>query len=359
MEAESANEERIITLSRRLATARRSGDHCRAVLECDGELAPLLRDDKGALVPHRCGVVLESLIAARAGARRKAGAFYTPPWLVSHLLDVCLDPALDELCSSLRGEELDRALVDLSVCDPACGSGNFLLPAAERIARRAVKLTLDDVLCNCIFGVDINDDAAALCRAVLVSHGKDAARVRAALERSIIAGDALHGRWPGCEAGGRGVEWECAFSRVFARGGFGVVVGNPPFLNQLESATVGSREDAGHLRSVSEGVISGYADAAAAFLLLASRIARAEGRFALVLPRTLLSSRDGGALRSHLASTHSVEHLWVSDGNVFAASVYTCVVSCRKRATTAHEISRSLFRFRRNGNLEVIGPAVS
>jgi type I restriction-modification system DNA methylase subunit len=70
---------------------------------------------------------------------------------------------------------------------------------------------------------------------------------------------------------------------------FDVVVGNPPFLNQLSRATSRRPQRFGG---------GPYADAAAEFLALAMRLARPGGRVGLVLPQSLLSTRDAAAIRA-------------------------------------------------------------
>ena len=62
-----------------------------------------------------------------------------PTSLISCLLDSALDPVLDE--AAAKGEE---AILDLKVCDPACGSGHFLVAAAHRIAKRLASARTGD-----------------------------------------------------------------------------------------------------------------------------------------------------------------------------------------------------------------------
>ena len=52
--------------------------------------------------------------------RKKRGHFSTPPALVERILDAC-------------GYILDANLAQVRVLDPACGSGNFLVGAAQRL----------------------------------------------------------------------------------------------------------------------------------------------------------------------------------------------------------------------------------
>ena len=72
-------------------------------------------------------------LGVAAGSERKTtGSYYTPHALVQSLLDTALEPILDE---AARAQEPQKALLSLKVCDPACGSGHFLVAAAHRIDR--------------------------------------------------------------------------------------------------------------------------------------------------------------------------------------------------------------------------------
>ena len=77
-----------------------------------------------------------------------------------------------------------------------------------------------------------------------------------------------------------------------------------------------------------------YVDEASLFLVLAARLARADGgRVAFVQPLSMLATRDGGWARAAVRDLASVEHLWIASENVFAADVATCAVGlCRGRA---------------------------
>ena len=127
--------------------------------------------------PQRAAVpfTLETL----AGTDRKtSGAYYTPTPLIDCVLDSALDPLLDR---AERDPEPAEALLDLTVCDPACGSGHFLVAAAKRIAHRVARVraegteptieqsqeAMHDVVARCIYGVDLNPMAAELAKVSL------------------------------------------------------------------------------------------------------------------------------------------------------------------------------------------------
>ena len=94
---------------------------------------------------------------------------------------------------------------------------------------------------------------------------------------------------------------------------FDAVVGNPPFLNQLATSTSrGGRSKYGG---------GPYADSAAEFLSLAVRLARPGGRVALVLPLSMLSTRDVKAIRDDVSRRAALQWMWWSPTLMFDASV--------------------------------------
>jgi hypothetical protein len=139
---------------------------------------------EAAIDPEMLGRAFESLMAARE--RRTSGAFYTPQALVAHVAETALAARLREgglrdevVDDALRGTDLaasDAAalrveLASLTVLDPACGSGAFLVHILERLAalhavagdRRPVADVRRDVLARAIHGVDVNPTAVWLC----------------------------------------------------------------------------------------------------------------------------------------------------------------------------------------------------
>ena len=64
-----------------------------------------------------------------AGSERKeTGSYYTPPELVRELIKSALEPVIeDRLAKAATREDKERALLSLKICDPASGSGHFVL----------------------------------------------------------------------------------------------------------------------------------------------------------------------------------------------------------------------------------------
>lgn len=107
--------------------------------------------------------------------------------------------------------------------------------------------------------------------------------------------------------------------------GFDAVVGNPPFLNQLERRTANDRRVSAMLACRWGSSISAYTDTSSTMLLLAVSIAKAGGRVGFVLPQSFLASRDAGPIRCEVLKHASLEHLWLADGPTFEGTdILTC-----------------------------------
>lgn len=157
------------------------------------------------------------LVHLSGNERKTTGSYYTPPALVSALLDASLDPVLDEAVAGGRTtEEREANLLAVTVCDPASGSGGFLVAAARRIARRlaqvrsdedeptpeAVQHALHDVVARCIYGVDMNDLAAELAKVSLWLEALEPGKPLGFLDARIRVGNSLFGTTPALIAGG-------------------------------------------------------------------------------------------------------------------------------------------------------------
>lgn len=181
------------------------------------------RVNYGALDVEELGSVYESLLElhpfldgtharywtfdfVKGGGRKETGSYYTPPQLVNEVVLSALDPVISaKLEAQPRNRE--RALLSIRVCDPACGSGHFLLAAARRIARELARVrtgedepaperlreAVRDVISHCIYGVDRNQLAVDLCRVALWLESHTADKPLTFLDHRIRWGDSLVG----------------------------------------------------------------------------------------------------------------------------------------------------------------------
>jgi hypothetical protein len=143
---------------------------------------------------------------AKGNDRKTSGSYYTPDSLVECLLDSALDPVLDKAeAGGASPEDKIKAVLDLKVIDPACGSGHFLLGAARRMADRVARLrnedagkeetqaALRDVVSRCIHGVDRNPMAVELAKVALWIESVSPGQPLGFLDANLRCGDALLG----------------------------------------------------------------------------------------------------------------------------------------------------------------------
>ena len=144
-----------------------------------------------------------------AGSERKStGSYYTPPELVAELIRSALEPVIEErLKAAKTPEEKEKALLSIRVCDPAAGSGHFLLAAARRLGKELARIrtgeeepapervreAIRDVVAHCIYGVDKNPLAVELCRVALWLEAHCEGKPLTFLDHHIKCGDSLVG----------------------------------------------------------------------------------------------------------------------------------------------------------------------
>ncbi|MFF4480239.1 Eco57I restriction-modification methylase domain-containing protein [Streptomyces sp. NPDC001520] len=174
------------------------------------------------LVPKHSATERSFELVNRLGNdRKKTGSYYTPSSLIETLLDSTLDPVIDD--AQKRGEQaataagepdpseaIVRELLSLTVCDPACGSGHFLVAAARRIAKRVaavresnpepppvvVRTALHEVVARCVYGVDLNPMAVELAKVSLWLEALEPGKALGFLDAHIKHGNGLVGTTP-------------------------------------------------------------------------------------------------------------------------------------------------------------------
>jgi type I restriction-modification system DNA methylase subunit len=196
--------------------------------------------------------------------RKKEGVFYTPRYITKYIVENTIGALCAEKKAELTLIEEDYApakkrgdkktllqklddyrawLLQLSICDPACGSGAFLNAALEfliaehhYIDELSAKLLghsfvyadiTNDILEHNLFGVDINEEAVEIARLSLWLRTARKGRKLSNLSSNIKCGNSLID--DADVAGEKAFNWEEEFKEVFDKGGFDVVIGNPPY----------------------------------------------------------------------------------------------------------------------------------
>jgi len=136
------------------------------------------------------------------------------------------------------------------------------------------------------------------------------------------------------------------FADVFARGGFDIVAGNPPWLRSEEIPPQMRGRLAGRYRwwRTSAGGYGNRPDLAIAFLERSFELAASGGLVAMLVPAKIASAGYGVTARHSLASTttlHVIANLTERAGAEFEATVYPMALIASKAAPPPHHRVRT------------------
>jgi len=206
----------------------------------------------------------------KSAQRKRFGIYYTPPAFTGLIVERTIDAIVAEQFKALkatfkvdpesRNEQDTRKLLaywsacldslkTVTVCDPACGSGAFLIRAYDALDAHykavvhglaGAGLPVDDVakledaipdviLNHNLFGVDLSQEAVEITQLALWIRTARRGKTLADLSKHILCGNSLVND-PAADP--RALDWSTAFPDVFLRdgsGGFTCVIGNPPW----------------------------------------------------------------------------------------------------------------------------------
>jgi hypothetical protein len=157
------------------------------------------------------------LVVVETPSRATAGAHYTPKKLAQEVVRHALEPLVYDPGPHQRPEEdgwtpIDSdQILDLKIADIACGSGAFLVAAADYLAGRLVEAwhrdgvapdksphdqktqAIREVIANCIYGADINVMAVEMCKLSLWLVSLDPKLPFSFVDDKILHGNSLLG----------------------------------------------------------------------------------------------------------------------------------------------------------------------
>lgn len=235
-----------------------------------------------------------SLFLRVTGERRRTGSHYTPRAVAAEVVAETLAPLLPE-------DATPEAILALRVCDPACGSGAFLLAACEFLAVRllaaqglasppaaAVFDARRRVAERCLYGVDANPQALELARWSLELL-TGSARFDSDTSRALRLGDAVvSGDRNGSRVAEIAFDWRAEFPEVFADGrGFDAFVGNPPWVSYVGRAAQPLAPARRRYYLNEYASFAGYRNLQGLFVERSAHLLRRGGRLGFVLPSSM------------------------------------------------------------------------
>ena len=301
--------------------------------------------------------------APTVSKRKRDGVFYTPQYITKYIVE----NTVGRLCAEKKAEMgIDEAeyfadknrqmatkkrlldqltryrewLLGITICDPACGSGAFLNAALQflmtehklldemeakitgsTIAFQAVE---NSILENNLYGVDINEESVEIARLALWLRTAKPHRKLNSLNDNIKCGNSLIS--DPAIAGDKAFDWQAEFPQVFAKGGFDIVIGNPPYVNAIELKKSYSDVEYDYLKQ-NYSTAKGTVDLYIYFFERGLSITKPNGFLAYITPNRYLSASYGKALRDLILEKYSFCQLIdYSDKKVFEdASTYPVI----------------------------------
>ncbi|WP_018257961.1 Eco57I restriction-modification methylase domain-containing protein [Halomicrobium katesii] len=151
------------------------------------------------------------------GERKATGAYYTPDYVVSYIVEETIDPLLADIKEALAADGLEpsdteyfrrfwQQVLDLKVLDPAMGSAHFLTSATGYLTEQVMEVVREqeiqsydeqhlrrEIAKECIYGVDINGMAVELGKLSMWLETLAADQPLAFLDHHLKAGNSLVG----------------------------------------------------------------------------------------------------------------------------------------------------------------------
>jgi len=267
--------------------------------------------------------------------RKRLGAHYTPDAVIDYIVKHVLQPLLKH----------HDDLLSIRILDPACGSGLFLLRAYDILVDHWQKANggfdkkdARHILENCLFGIDIDEQAVSATKAHLLQkaslHGSDSVF----LDKNIIVGDALSFAHPSTLIPMHNcTEGELSSGGIFSKHSFDCVIGNPPYVRIQNTPS----EKRGCYTS-SYVTAAGRFDVSTLFIELSEYLLKANGRFGFIISNKVLSTAGAKGLRRFLLTRFNLEEIVdLADTKLFAAAVLPMILIASRNLKNGNRIAYS------------------
>lgn len=320
----------------------------------------------------------QAKVEEKPEVKKAGGVYYTPTYIVQYIVQQTVGKLV------AQETELFQKAQFLTILDPACGSGSFLLGAYQFLldwyvgqynqqpekwlkgknprifddGKGNLRLTIGErkrILLAHIYGVDIDPQAVEVTKLSLllkVLEGETAQtlgaqmallpeRVLPDLSRNIQCGNSLIGPdfYDGQQLGLAGIadeeefyrinafDWQAAFPQVMGRGGFDVVIGNPPYI-RIQALKEWAPKEVEFYKKQYVAASKGNYDIYVVFVEKGLSLLNEKGVLGYILPHKFFNAQYGEPLRELIATGQQLkEVVYFGDQQIFTnATTYTCLL---------------------------------
>lgn len=230
--------------------------------------------------------------------RRHQGIVYTPNDVIDYLLTTAIEGAASQQSVPV-------------ICDPACGSGGFLLRAARLLSER-FGISLGDAVREHVVGFDRDEESLANARCLIELSLAQQNDFTSASEARLICCDSL--LTPPTEL----------LSLAGIDGGCDVVASNPPYVKLQNLSPVYRKQ----LEALYQTFIKGSYSLSLLFLIAGYRMLNEQGQLAFITQNNFFTSLAGEPIRQFLQQHGCLRRILdFGHAKVFDnAGAYTCLV---------------------------------
>ena len=219
--------------------------------------------------------------------RRENGVVFTPQYIVDYILGTTVSM---------------ENFKEVSVMDPSCGCGSFLLRAAEYIFSHS-DFNIEQVISKMIFGIDINGDNVRRCKILLsllvLLYGGDPD----GCTFNLSIADSLESNW----------------SELFGIDKFDYIVGNPPYVNTHDMSAETIRRLKDNFISTQKGTFNIFY----AFIEQSMKYVSLRGGVCYIIPNNYMTISAAATLRTFLTKNKYISRIIDFDHNMVFAPVRT------------------------------------